>query len=30
MYLYKAIDFEGDLIECNEGDLSWIDEKQLL
>lgn len=30
MYLYTATEFLGDLIECNEGDLAWIDKNQLL
>jgi len=25
MYLFTSDDFEGELIECNEGDLQWID-----
>lgn len=25
MFLYTATDFEGQLINCNEGDLEWID-----
>lgn len=25
IYLYESDDFSGDIIECNEGDLSWID-----
>lgn len=24
MHLFQANDFEGDLIECNEGDLQWV------
>ena len=24
MYLFTADDFEGELIECNEGDLQWV------
>ncbi len=27
MYLYTADGFEGELIECDEGELSWIDKK---
>ena len=25
IYLYESADFSGDIIECNEGDLSWVD-----
>lgn len=24
IYLYESDDFSGDIIECNEGDLSWV------
>ena len=27
MYVFTSNDFIGDLIECNEGDLQWIDKK---
>nr|WP_314276717.1 8-oxo-dGTP diphosphatase [uncultured Peptostreptococcus sp.] len=30
MYLYTCSDFEGVEIECDEGDLAWIDEDKLL
>lgn len=30
MYVYIGTDFKGDLIECNEGDLEWIDQDRLL
>lgn len=30
MYLYTADEFEGELIECDEGELSWIDKKAVL
>ena len=30
MYLYLIDDFEGELIECNEGELKWIDKDNLL
>ena len=29
MYVYTATGFEGDLIECNEGELKWIDKEEL-
>lgn len=29
MYLYRVDEFEGELIECNEGDLAWIPIKDL-
>ena len=29
MYLFTADDFEGDLAECNEGDLQWVDREFL-
>ena len=29
MYVFTSDDFTGDLIECNEGDLQWIDKKRL-
>ncbi|GMQ62623.1 NUDIX hydrolase [Vallitalea maricola] len=30
VFLYTATEFNGDLIECNEGDLKWIDNEDLL
>lgn len=30
MYLYCATEFTGELIDCNEGDLSWIKKQDLL
>lgn len=30
MHLFTSNDFSGELIECNEGDLSWIDKNQVL
>ena len=30
MYLYLSKDFSGTLITCDEGELKWIDEKELL
>ena len=30
MYLYLSKDFSGSLITCDEGELKWIDEKELL
>lgn len=29
MYVFTANEFEGDLIECNEGDLQWIDKEKI-
>ena len=29
MYVFTRDDFSGELIECNEGDLEWIDKKDL-
>lgn len=29
MYVFTSNDFEGELIECNEGDLQWIDKKDV-
>lgn len=29
MHLYTADEFEGELIECNEGELSWIDKDKV-
>lgn len=30
MYVFTANDFEGDLIECNEGDLEWIKKDKIM
>ena len=30
MYLYTADGFDGEIIECNEGELSWIDKSSVL
>ena len=30
MFLYTCTDFSGELIECNEGDLQWMDKKEVL
>lgn len=30
MYLYKGLEFEGELIECNEGELHWVDIDKVL
>ena len=30
MYLYTSRDFEGDLIECNEGELCWVKKEDIL
>lgn len=29
MYVYTATEFEGDLIECDEGELKWIDKDKI-
>lgn len=29
VYVFTSNDFTGDLIECNEGDLQWIDKKEV-
>ena len=29
MYIYTSSDFKGELIECNEGDLSWVDKDKV-
>lgn len=29
MFLFKCMDFSGEIIECNEGDLEWIDKSAL-
>ena len=30
MYIYTSLDFKGDLIECDEGDLVWVDKFQVM
>lgn len=30
MYLFTADEFEGKLIQCNEGELKWIDKEKVL
>lgn len=30
MYLYHGTDFTGDLIECSEGDLEWVEKGEAL
>lgn len=30
MYVFTSDEFEGDLIECTEGDLQWIDKEKVL
>ena len=30
MYIYTSLDFKGELIECNEGELSWIDKDNVM
>ena len=30
MYLFSANDFEGELIECNEGDLKWVEKDNIM
>jgi 8-oxo-dGTP diphosphatase len=29
MHLFHTTEFSGDLIECNEGDLCWVDIKEV-
>ena len=29
MYVFTSDDFSGELIECNEGDLEWVDKKKI-
>ena len=29
IYVFTSNDFTGELIECNEGDLQWIDKKEV-
>lgn len=30
MYLYTATEYSGDIIECEEGDLFWVDKDKIL
>ncbi|MCR5348969.1 MAG: DNA mismatch endonuclease Vsr [Bacilli bacterium] len=30
MYLFKVTKFHGDLIECNEGELAWVDKDKMM
>ena len=30
MHLFTATEFEGDLIECNEGTLEWVGKEKVL
>jgi 8-oxo-dGTP diphosphatase len=30
MHLFTADDFEGELIECDEGELAWIPKNQIM
>lgn len=30
MYLYSSTEFDGDLIDCNEGELKWISKEDVL
>ena len=30
MHIFTANDFEGELIECNEGELQWIDKDEVM
>jgi 8-oxo-dGTP diphosphatase len=30
VFLFTANDFEGELIECNEGDLKWVEKSKVL
>ena len=30
MYIFTSDDFDGEMIECNEGELSWIDKDKIL
>ena len=30
MHIYTSSEFKGELIECNEGELSWIDKEKIL
>lgn len=30
MYVFTSKDFEGEIIECNEGDLQWVDKDKVV
>lgn len=30
MYVFTSKDFEGEMIECNEGDLQWVDKDKVV
>ena len=30
MYVFTSNDFSGDLIECNEGDLQWVEKNKII
>ena len=30
MYVFTSNDFKGEQIECNEGDLQWIDKNEII
>lgn len=30
MYVFTSNEFEGELIECNEGDLEWVDKEKIM
>ena len=30
MYVFTANEFEGELVECNEGDLEWVDKENVM
>lgn len=30
MYVFTSNDFSGDIIECNEGDLKWVDKNKVI
>ena len=30
IYIYTSLDFKGELIECNEGDLLWVDKDKVM
>lgn len=30
MHVFTSVDFSGNLIECNEGELSWVDKNKLM
>lgn len=29
MYVFTSDDFEGEITECNEGDLQWVDKEKV-